>query len=656
MILALLFACRPASQAERSVIVVIVDGVRVEESLSTEVSELSGLTGREHWPGIWGELAPQGTALTKVRNQGTTVTAPAHATLFSGARIPLGNMAVDEGVGLYRPERPTIVEEARRQLDLDADEVVVLANQSLISPMTYSTMPGYGEDQGATWFHVVSSPGSERPAPEDSQVFSTLDRLMESSEPRLVVANLKAVDRTGHYGDTEAEYLDSVYAVDGPLVTLWNRIQGDPTYADNTVLIITSDHGRHRMGEPGEDQYWRNHGTASEGDRQVPMILLGPGVEVGVEDDTPYALSDLGPTVAALLEIDMPWAEGVPMNAALVEEVEGRRGVGQIAAVGGQALDTVYSEDPARRSAIRWRSEQVSTEQAWAAEAPVLVADGEVVYGCWRELVQDADHSPWVPRCVRFDGDSVEDLGAPVAEVNAHWRPDIRMSEAGLALSFIDNPDDIAQPGVDGEVGPVWARLVDDAWELGRDPEPALRYPTDAVTVDALQRQVTAFVASTYSNDSRGDRRVYVQLSAWEDEGFSVESPEQVDLSAVAPTEGDWRVERPALRVEGDLVQLLVVGVTEDDRLLIQIDSPDGGLSWNAANVVVSDPTIPLHLGPLWAGDEPAWVSDSGMCTPGGCDAVGGWIKDWAWTGESLEPVVGVGDGTWAHSLGASGR
>ncbi|HJN74268.1 MAG TPA: alkaline phosphatase family protein [Myxococcota bacterium] len=647
MLLALL-ACRPASQAERSVIVIVVDGVRVEESLSEEVSELSGLAGRDHWPGIWSELAPHGTVLTNVRNQGTTITAPAHATMFTGARIPLGNMAVDEGVGLYRPERPTIVEEARRQLDLDADEVMVMANQSLISPMTWSMMPGYGEELGATWFHVVSSPGSERPAPEDSQVFSTLERQLEAGEPRLVVANLKAVDRVGHYGDGVEDYLEAVEKVDGPLVSLWAHIQDDPSYAGNTVLIVTSDHGRHRLGDPGGDDYWRNHGTAVEGDRQIPVILLGAGVEAGIEDDTPYALSDLAPTVAALLEIDLPWAEGLPMNVALVEDVEGRSGVAQVAAAGDELVLVEYASDPGARSAVTWNGELVSSDEAWAAEAPAVVADEEVAYACWRELIQDEEASPWVPRCAMRGPSGLTDLEPPVDEVNAHWRPDMRLSDGGLALSFVDNPDDIAQPGIDGEVGPVWFRLVAGAWESGRDPDPALRYPTDAVTVEVSEGQLTAFIASTYSNDSRGDRRVYVQRSSWAEEGFAVEAPEAVDLSAVAPTEGDWRVERPALRVDGETVELLVVGVTGDDRVVLRVQSPDGGVSWNAANIVVSDASLPLHLGPLWAGVEPAWVSAAGLCTRLGCEDPGGPVKDWAWDGSELVAVVGDDEGGWA--------
>ena len=642
MLLTLLLACRPATKAERNVIVVIVDGVRVDESISTEISELSGVTGREMWPQVFSELAPEGTLLTNVRNQGTTVTAPAHAAMFTGARIALGNMAVDEGVGLYRPERPTLGEEVRRQLELDPQGAVVMANQSLISPMTYSTMPGYGPDLGATWFHVVSSPDSDRPAPQDAQVFSTLEKQLDTIQPRLVVANLKAVDRTGHYGDTVDDYLVSIEKVDGPLVALWETLQADPAYSDNTVLIITSDHGRHREGDPGADEYWRNHGTSVEGDRQVPMLLVGPGIRAGVEDDTPYALTDLAPTVAALFNAEMPWAEGMAMNVALTDEAPIRTGIAEVAASRATVLAVEYTDDAGARSVVTWNGEVVSSTEAWAAEGVAVVESEGVVYGCWRELVQQDDASPWVPWCAMDDGSGRVSLGSPVEEVNPHWVPDLRVTESGLELSFIDNPDDIAQPGVDGEVGPIWLRWRDEAWETGRDGEPELRYPTDATTVTTSTGMVTAFVASTYSNNSRGTRRVYLQRARW-GETFEVTAPAEVDLSAIAPVTGEWRVERPALRVDEDHVELLMIGMTEFDRVLLHVESTDGGETWSAADVLVSDDTIPLHLGPLWAGDEPAWVSASGLCTRGGCEAVSGPVKDWAWDGEDFVAVVGEG-------------
>ena len=606
MLLSLLLACRPQTDdASLKVVVVVVDGVRVEESISTQASELSGQTGREHFGRVFDELAPHGTLFTNARNMGTTITAPAHAILATGTRTSLGNMAVDEGVGLYRPDEPTMFEEVRAQLDWSAPDILVLANQSLIAPVSESTMPGY--DGGGEWLHVVSSPGSDRPAPEDAQVFGTLTQRLDDG-PRLVFANLKAVDRAGHYGEDVDSYLEAVTKADAGLADLWIQLQEHPDYADNTVLIVTSDHGRHREGDPSAAEYWRDHGTSVEGDRQVPILLLGPGIRAGVEDDTPVALEDLAPTVAGLFGAEMPFATGIPLNPALQDEQPVREGVLEAAG----PLKTELRAEP--RAVVTWDGEVVSSADAWSAGG-VVYDDG---IGCWREITIQEDKSPWVPRCRLDDGTELE---LPVDEVNAMWRPHL----SGGLLTFVDNPDDIAQPGVDGEVGPIVVRLGDGA--VLRDAEPELRYPTDAVGVATDDGLVTAFIASPYSNDSRGDRSVYIQHATWDD---GVDEPIALDLSLVAP-EGDWRVERPALFVDGETVSLLVVSMTNATRQLVRLDSTDGGDTWGDPQVVADSVEMVVHMPPRFTDDgQPEWIQAWSRCTADGCADIGAPVRGWA--------------------------
>jgi hypothetical protein len=646
MLLPLLLACRPPLDRPVNVVVVVVDGVRVEESVLPATSELSGLAGPDHWPAISSELVPLGSLMT-ARNAGTTVTAPAHAILATGARVRLGNMAVDEGIGLYRPDRPTLFEELCAQ---GAGTALVLANQSLISPITWSTMPGYGEEVGARWMQVVSEPGSDRPASEDSAVLSTLLFELEQNEPRLVLANLKAVDRAGHYGESVDDYLAAVDKVDQPIVDLWGWLQSHPHYADNTVLVVTSDHGRHRQGGAGGDDYWRSHGDASEGDRQVPLLLLGPGVEAGLQLDEPVALADLVPTLGALMGVETPWAEGQVLSRVLTEDSSPRTGAVQVAAAGSELLSVWQDEGLERRSALSWNGEVVSSEDAWMVEAPSLVQDGGTTWACWRELHLGQEQSPWIPRCFESRGGTLSELPAPVDEVSAVWRPQLRATPSGLELSFVDNPDDIAQPGVEGEVGPVWLRLEDGEWVVGRDPEPALRYPTDARTVDLAQDRLTVFIASPYSNDSRGERRPYLQRSRWSEDGLEVDAPELLDLSSVEP-KASFRVEQPALQADGDQVELLLVGLMDSTRVLIQVSSEDGGVSWGEPAVLADDPGIPAHLPPLWIEGDATWLrfeDGAEVCTSAGCEDLGVTaVKDWAWDGRELQLVALSEDGRW---------
>ena len=238
-ILAPLLSCRTTEPPPLNVVVVVIDGVRTDDSYTPEISELSGEPGTEGLRSIHNYLVPQGTLIRGVRNNGTTTTAPAHSILMSGHKSRLANFANDTGAGSYRPTRPTWIEALRAQY---GEEAMVMANQSLIEPMSWSIHPEGGPDLGASFIFVPEEPGSNQPAGNDAPVFAQLQRALAGEHPRWVMVNLKAVDRTGHYAVNPEGYLNAIRSVDQPIVQLWESLQTDPFYANNTVLILSLIH------------------------------------------------------------------------------------------------------------------------------------------------------------------------------------------------------------------------------------------------------------------------------------------------------------------------------------------------------------------------------------------------------------------------------
>jgi arylsulfatase A-like enzyme len=82
-------------------------------------------------------------------------------------------------------------------------------------------------------------------------------------------------------------------------------VQGIDTLglADNTILVITSDHGE-EFAEHGR----RRHGSNVTNEiLHVPLLLRAPGIlPLGVRRDGPMALMDLVPTLLELLEREVP--------------------------------------------------------------------------------------------------------------------------------------------------------------------------------------------------------------------------------------------------------------------------------------------------------------------------------------------------------------
>lgn len=97
-----------------------------------------------------------------------------------------------------------------------------------------------------------------------------------------------------------ASYYSTISYIDylvGYLVERLRRSQ----YADNTVIVIWSDHGMHM----GEHNLWRKM-TLFEEAAHVPLIIAAPGVQGGKESSRLVELVDLYPTLVELTGLPRP--------------------------------------------------------------------------------------------------------------------------------------------------------------------------------------------------------------------------------------------------------------------------------------------------------------------------------------------------------------
>ncbi len=643
-LLSLTLACKRVAQPLH-VVVIVVDGARIDETVAEFDSDLTGAPARDSWPNVWDRLISQGTQVLPGYNMGTTITAPAHANLATGVRTPLANMSVDDGPKLYRPDRPTIGEELKRQ-DPDAD-TLLLANADLVWPLEWSLAPGYGEELAWDWFFVAEEPGSDQPAPEDHRALSGLERKLEGGSPRLTLANLKEVDRKGHYGDP-GQYEESIAALDDPLVELWDLVEGleDSSMPQNTVFVITSDHGRHRLAS---DEPWRNHGDDEAADREVPLILVGPGVAAGQVVDAPYGLDDVAPTIAALMGIELPWARGLVIEEALEVEHDFavRSGTAGVAADGDWVVSATYDSDASARSEIGWSGGRLSSADVWAAEAPSVTSLGDSAVACWREISLAADYMPWTARCAEL---GVGELEAPEGKVSHFWRPRLRTVDDQAWAVYVNNPDDIAELGNDLDVGVRLARLDGGTWDVMVDPDPYVRYPTEPDVVPVGDGYLLAYAGSTAGAEGREQRRIYLQAGDWD---VGHHPAEMLDLDEAAPAGETWRFEMPRLRVEGELVELAVLGIGESERNIVTVTSEDGGATWGSPTVVATSSWLYTHQAPFWVGDVVAWVEGgvdrARVCRGEDCLVLPTTlVEDVAWDGQTLRVVVGGPTGDWA--------
>ena len=123
---------------------------------------------------------------------------------------------------------------------------------------------------------------------------------MMKNHPNLVYIAYGETDDFAHEGDYQA-YLKAAHNTDGLIKELWEFTRQDPYYKDNTVFIISTDHGR---GTDPLDS-WQHHGNKVKDAGQVWLISFGDGVaalgEVGKSEQL-YS-DQIAPTILKLMEL-----------------------------------------------------------------------------------------------------------------------------------------------------------------------------------------------------------------------------------------------------------------------------------------------------------------------------------------------------------------
>lgn len=125
-------------------------------------------------------------------------------------------------------------------------------------------------------------------------------RYLERERPRLLYVGLGDTDEWAHAG-RYADMLDGMALADRFLRELWTWLQSQPDYRDNTLLIVTTDHGRGRTLRD-----WMHHGVGVEGAQDIWLALAGPGqIARGELRDAPeLRQGQVAATVAAAFGLD----------------------------------------------------------------------------------------------------------------------------------------------------------------------------------------------------------------------------------------------------------------------------------------------------------------------------------------------------------------
>ena len=138
--------------------------------------------------------------------------------------------------------------------------------------------------------------------PDAPIVYAALERL-RTDKPRVLYILLGEGDEWAHAGRYDL-YLDATIRADRFIKRVWDTLQSMPEYANQTTLLVTTDHGR---GATLAD--WNSHGTKVPAAESTWMFALGPGVPpLGVREGVTVTTSQLAATIAAAVGEDFKTA------------------------------------------------------------------------------------------------------------------------------------------------------------------------------------------------------------------------------------------------------------------------------------------------------------------------------------------------------------
>lgn len=106
--------------------------------------------------------------------------------------------------------------------------------------------------------------------------------------------------KMGAINDAIHGYMACISYADAMIGRVLDALASSP-YADNTIVVLWSDHGYHH-GEKGQ---WGKH-TLWERTSNVPFIWAGPGVAGGAKTDVTASLIDIYPTLVEICGLPKP--------------------------------------------------------------------------------------------------------------------------------------------------------------------------------------------------------------------------------------------------------------------------------------------------------------------------------------------------------------
>lgn len=152
---------------------------------------------------------------------------------------------------------------------------------------------------------LLPKPFGEHERP-DIITYQLAKEYLKQEHPRVLQISFIETDAFGHQ-DKYDSYLQSAHNNDAMLEDLWNQLQSDPYYKDQTTLFIATDHGR------GDNADWTHHNNKTPGSDQIWCAVMGPYTPaLGEVQHVQVWQNQYARSMAALLDVNFSGSAAHP--------------------------------------------------------------------------------------------------------------------------------------------------------------------------------------------------------------------------------------------------------------------------------------------------------------------------------------------------------
>lgn len=151
----------------------------------------------------------------------------------------------------------------------------------------------------------------------DAEVYALAKSYIMAAHPKVTFIDFGDTDEYAHEGKYDSYLLD-IHNLDGMIGKLWEMMQNDPFYKNNTTFFIEPDHGR------GIGNQWTDHGSSTPHSDETWFMVMGPDTKPSGEIKTNEQIyqTQFAKTIAALLgfNYDVPGRETGAIIDTLIDK------------------------------------------------------------------------------------------------------------------------------------------------------------------------------------------------------------------------------------------------------------------------------------------------------------------------------------------------